>query len=259
MEILCQISKFKRTTRRVAQEKRALLHRLENGLLRPIMYAASSFNDAERNYPQVEREALALVYAVKKFRHYIYGRRFELQTDHKPLLRIFGDKTGIPVHTANRLRRYALTLLGYDFTTSYIANENFAYADFVSRLINLLRKPGAEDIVIAEFRNDDFTTAAALALQSSVGPILTEDLRQATADCPHLMKIISYVESAWPQKKKQISDPEAAEYFTFRGKRLSFSRPPSRRYTSAAPSDPYRAPRRPSGSIPNANNVFGPG
>lgn len=60
----------------------ALLQREADNSLRPVMYASSSFNDAERNYAQVEREALALVFAVKKFHAYIYGRKFELQTDH---------------------------------------------------------------------------------------------------------------------------------------------------------------------------------
>ena len=198
----------------------ALLHRMNDGSLRPIMYAASSLNVAEKNYPQVEREALALVFAVKKFRPYIYGRHFELQTDHKPLLRIFSEKTGIPVHTANRLRRYALTLLGYDFTVSYVENANFAYADFVSRVISSHPKPGVEDIIIAEIRNEDIndtTESCAVVLAISSTPILPEELRQATAECPHLTRVIEYVESSWPAKKKQISDSEAAEYFTHRG------------------------------------------
>uniref|UniRef100_A0A182NY41 Reverse transcriptase RNase H-like domain-containing protein n=1 Tax=Anopheles dirus TaxID=7168 RepID=A0A182NY41_9DIPT len=40
----------------------------------------------------------------------IFGRRFQLQTDHRPLFRIFGTKKGVPIHTANRLQRFVLTL-----------------------------------------------------------------------------------------------------------------------------------------------------
>ena len=170
----------------------------------------------------MEREALALVYAVKKFHSYLYGRSFELQTDHKPLLKIFGSKTGVPVHTANRLRRYALTLMGYDFKINYVQGENFAYADFVSRLIDGQAKSGTEDIVIASIRKfsevfqprtpDDSATLNALKAL----PISLNDLKQASSECDHLRKVISHVRSGWPQRRKQFCDLEAAEYFTFR-------------------------------------------
>ncbi|XP_011858817.1 PREDICTED: uncharacterized protein K02A2.6-like [Vollenhovia emeryi] len=196
----------------------ALLQRLEDSTLRPIQYAAISFNNAERNYAQVEREALALVYAVKKFHRYIYGRHFELQTDHKPLLKIFGDKNGIPVHTANRLRRYANTLLGYDFTIRYIDNASFAYADFVPRLISTHAKPGAEDIVIAEIRQSDYEEEETEFMVDAVNslPVKLEDLQRATSDCSHLQLVMSYVRAHWPTQRRQIPDSEAAEYFIHR-------------------------------------------
>jgi transposase InsO family protein len=198
-----------------------LLQREADGSLRPVMHTASSFNDAERNYPQVEREALALVFAVKKFHRYIYGRQFELHTDHKPLLRIFGSKSGMPVHTANRLRRYALTLLGYDFSIRHINGEKFAYADFVSRLIESHAKPGQEDVVIASIRaelakdSDDCEDSAAIEAVNSL-PVSREELQQATKECDFLKTIISYVKTAWPQLKKQITQAAAADYWEYR-------------------------------------------
>ncbi|XP_062716781.1 uncharacterized protein K02A2.6-like [Aedes albopictus] len=73
----------------------------------------------KKRYGQVEKEGLALVFAVTKFHRMLLGRKFTLQTDHQPLLRIFGSKKGIPIHTANRLQRWALTLLCYDFDIMY--------------------------------------------------------------------------------------------------------------------------------------------
>ena len=72
-----------------------------------IAYASQSLTPTERNYSQIEQEALALIYAVKKFHRMLYGCEFTPQTDHKPLLAIFGAKTGIPVYTASRLQRWA--------------------------------------------------------------------------------------------------------------------------------------------------------
>jgi len=196
----------------------ALMHRLSDGSLKPIQYAATTFNDAERRYAQVEREALALVYAIKKFHRYIYGRHFELHTDHKPLLRIFGSKSGIPVHSANRLLRYANTLLGYDFEVKYIDNASFAYADFVSRLINTHPRPGAEDIVIAEIRcyeEPNYDKYLAVSTTNTI-PLHLLDLKKSTEECEHLKKVRSYVESHWPSSAKQVSDSQAAEYFPHR-------------------------------------------
>jgi transposase InsO family protein len=132
-----------------------LLHEMPDGSTRPVLHAASSFNKAEKNYPQVQREARALTFAVKKFHRYIFGRRFELQTDHQPLLGIFGNKSGIPVHTASRLQRYALILLAYDFSIKYVDTKSFAYADFISRLIAVQERPDEEVVIATTSRGTD--------------------------------------------------------------------------------------------------------
>ncbi|KAK6764582.1 hypothetical protein RB195_024780 [Necator americanus] len=69
---------------------------------------------AENNCGEIEKEGLALIFVVRKFHRYIYGRRFKLLTDHKPLLHIFGPKEMVPIYTANQLQRWKSILLGYD-------------------------------------------------------------------------------------------------------------------------------------------------
>lgn len=102
-----------------------LMHETSDGKRRPILHASASFTNAEKNYPQVQREALALKFAVEKFHRYIYGRKFTLQTDYQPLHSIFSSKSGIPVYTANRLQRYVLVLLAYDFEIEYVNTKSF--------------------------------------------------------------------------------------------------------------------------------------
>ena len=63
-----------------------LSHRMPDGTDRPIAYASRSLSKAEKNYAQLEREGLALIYGVTKFHKYVYGRVFTVITDHRPLL-----------------------------------------------------------------------------------------------------------------------------------------------------------------------------
>ena len=87
-----------------------LLHKFEDGVTKPIAHASRALLPVERNYSQIQKEGLAITYAVKKFHRFIHGRTFVLQTDHKPLLSILGWKIGVPTHSANRLQRWRVIL-----------------------------------------------------------------------------------------------------------------------------------------------------
>ena len=72
-----------------------------------------------RNYSQIEKEAPSLVYAVKKFHGYLFGRQFTLLTDHKPSTTIFGPKRGVPTLATARLQRWALILSAYSYDVEF--------------------------------------------------------------------------------------------------------------------------------------------
>jgi hypothetical protein len=59
-----------------------------------IAFASRALSKSEPGYSQLDKEALALVYGVKYFQQYLYGRPFIFKTDHKPLISIFGKKRG---------------------------------------------------------------------------------------------------------------------------------------------------------------------
>ena len=90
-------------------------HVYPDGSERPIAYASRTLTTAEKNYPQMEREALSLVYGIRKFHQYLYGRKFVLVTDHKPLTTLLGPKKSIPPLAAARLQRWALLLSAYSY------------------------------------------------------------------------------------------------------------------------------------------------
>ncbi|XP_055623100.1 uncharacterized protein K02A2.6-like [Toxorhynchites rutilus septentrionalis] len=131
-----------------------IAHQFPDETVKAISYATRSLTPAESNYSQIEKEGLALIFAVTRFHRMIFGRKFTLETDHKPLLAIFGSRKGIPVYTANRLQRWALTLLLFDFNIQYVKTESFGYADILSRLINTHVRPN-EEYVIASIELGD--------------------------------------------------------------------------------------------------------
>ena len=102
---------------------------LSNKDMRPIAYASRPLNKAELNYPTIQKELLAIVWGVKYFRPYLYGRRFTIRTDHKPLLYLFGIKD-----PSSRLVKFRLTLEEYDFKIEYVKGHENVSADALSRI-----------------------------------------------------------------------------------------------------------------------------
>ena len=69
-----------------------LSHIMPNKSERPIMFTSRTLTNAERNYSQIEKEALAVIFAVKKFHQYIYGQTVMIQTDHILLLGLLAEQ-----------------------------------------------------------------------------------------------------------------------------------------------------------------------
>ena len=89
---------------------------------------------AEKNYSQIDKEGLSVIFGVKKFHQYLFGNTFTIYTDHKPLLGLFGEERAIPQMEADRIRRWALTLATYSYKLEYKPGKYHGNADGLSRL-----------------------------------------------------------------------------------------------------------------------------
>lgn len=97
---------------------------------RIISYANRSLTAPERNYAQTEKEALALVWAVERYHYFLFGRSFELVTDHKALETLFSPKS----KPCARIERWVMRLMSYKFNVIYKPGKT-NIADPLSRLI----------------------------------------------------------------------------------------------------------------------------
>jgi hypothetical protein len=106
----------------------AILLQEEEGVRHPVAFASKKLLPRERNYSTIEREALAIVWGVRKFENYLYGRHFFLETDYHPLQYLLKAK-----YSNGRLMRWALALQPYRFTITAIKGSENVGADFLSR------------------------------------------------------------------------------------------------------------------------------
>ena len=112
----------------------AVLSHVIDGQERPIAMASRTLTKSEQGYSQIEKEALGIVFGVKKFHSYLYGRRFVLHTDHKPLCSILNPSAAIPPIAAARMQRWALLLSAYQYEIKFRKTNDHCNADCMSRL-----------------------------------------------------------------------------------------------------------------------------
>ena len=109
----------------------ACLMHIVDGQEKTVAYVSRTLTLAEGNYAQIEREALTIIFAVRKFHQYLYGRQFTWVTDHWPPCRISGHDQGIPT---SRMQRWALISSTYQYKLEFTPGTQNQCADCMSRL-----------------------------------------------------------------------------------------------------------------------------
>ena len=181
-----------------------LLQPGQDGSLQPVAYASRTLNQAEINYAQIERESLAIVFGVTKFRQYLLGRHFKLFTDHKPLITLLGEHKQVPQLASARIKRWSLLLAAYNYTIEFIPGKENVYADYLSRKpINGQPTPAEQvDVKIMFIEGEEIINSNMVEMETKKDPVLN--------------KVLDFTKNGWPEKPQTDFQP----YYT---KRLELS------------------------------------
>ena len=172
-----------------------LSHVMPDGNEKPVSFGSRTLSPAERNYGHIEKEGLALVFAVKKLHHYLFGHQFTMVTDHKPLLGLFSEKSGLPEKSAARILRWALLLSGYCYKLEYRPGKLHANADGLSRLPLRAKE---EDIT------QSIKSVQMMELAKS--PVNEKEVSRETKKEPVLATVLTKVLNGWEQNDGKFQD-----------------------------------------------------
>ncbi len=112
----------------------------------PISYASRTLNKAELNYSTIEKELLAIIWAVKHFRPYLFGHKFVILSDHKPLQWLFNVND-----PGSRLLRWRLKLAEFDYTIQHISGNKNVVADTLSRIYYIQTRSQTKKLKFSKF------------------------------------------------------------------------------------------------------------
>ena len=170
-----------------------LFHLFADGSEYPILNISKILSATQKHYSQIKKEALSLVYALKKFHQFLYGRNYIVVTDHKPLVTLFAPYKGTPVMAANRLARWALLVHQYDYTVEYHRSKDHGNADALSRL------PFSNDTSFdGEEMEEDFDSVCLVrTISRQINLDNTFLLVRETAKDPILSQVMQFVKEGW--------------------------------------------------------------
>ena len=167
---------------------------------RPVQFASKSLVNAERDYAPIEGEMLGVVYGIKKFHNYLYGRKFTVECDHKPLHHIHKKNLSL---APPRLRGMLRSVGDYDFVLQHRPGREMVLPDAFSRL------SGADSSEVEG-------TSVRIHELVDVSLSRLERLQRETDDDDILRQIKEYVQSGWPSSCKSLA-PELRPYWGVHG------------------------------------------
>ena len=160
-----------------------------DGTERPIRYASRSPTKAEKAYSQFDREGLAVIFGVTRFKQFLWGRTFTLVTDNKALASLYGPKSSVPALATARLHRWPLILVAYNYSIEHPKAEEIPMADFLSRLP--YDKPA---------KSEHEAAVCFLEQMEGLHPLSSRDVRRETSRDPILSAVKRNLHMGWPDR-----------------------------------------------------------
>nr|XP_055051722.1 uncharacterized protein K02A2.6-like [Misgurnus anguillicaudatus] len=162
-----------------------LSHRLASGQEKPISFMSRTLTAAEVNYSQLDKEGLTVMFGIQRFHKYLYGRKFVICTDHKPLLALFNEMKAVPQMASPRIQRWSVTLRAYEYEMVYKPGKHHSNADALSRLP--LPQQSFE-----EEQEERVLMMENVALISSV------EMSRWTGRDPVMSRVAQFIQHGWP-------------------------------------------------------------
>ncbi|KRX44072.1 Transposon Tf2-9 polyprotein [Trichinella murrelli] len=181
------------------KNRAVLCHQMPNGKEAPIAFYSRTLTSTERNYAQIDKEALAIIASVKKFHDYLYGCSFRIITDHKPLLGIFAPNKEIPYILSPRMLRWTVMLGAYVYDVCYRPGKLIANADILSRLpIKVPDVEISQPLEVLMWESDDTVIMKA------------NDIARMSLKDPLISRVLNWAWKGWPAK---LSDKNFKPFF----------------------------------------------
>ncbi|KAL5506839.1 hypothetical protein EMCRGX_G008586 [Ephydatia muelleri] len=171
----------------------AVLLQMEANAWKPVAFASRSMSSTEVRYAQIEKEALATTWACERFRDYLVGKRFCIETDHKPLVPLLSS-----THLDNlppRVLRFRLRLMRFDYSIVHVPGKLLYTADTLSRAPTTL--PDADSNALQD-EVEGFVSNVTKCLPATEGKLQTYRVFQASD--PECVQIMKYCRFGWPEK-----------------------------------------------------------
>lgn len=191
----------------------AVLLQKQGELWKPVAFASHALNDTERRYAQIEKEALALTWACERFSEYIIGKEILLETDHKPLIPLMGNKSldALPP----RVLRFRLRLMRFLYTIQYVPGKELYTPDTLSRA----PLPEQGDIPQSNSLKETELFVEAMIESLPAHKDRLNEYRQNQAKDTICSQLITFCQSGWPSQKPK---GPLCKYWQFQGQ-LSIS------------------------------------
>ena len=180
-------------------------HGLGACLMQPVAYASQSLTSAELNYAQIEKELLAILFRVEKFESHVYGKRFKVETDHKPLESILRKSL---LSAPKRLQRMMLHLQNFDFEVEYkrgallhVATLSRAYLPCVQ-----IKDPREEVCLTLDSRTSLEKEVESVNAFSFL-PVIPHGLarvRQSTEADGEMALLKAIIQAGWPDTLEEV-------------------------------------------------------